>query len=281
MPADLHLHSIYSDGSCTPCRLIELAWEKGLDTVALADHDTVAGVEEMVLAGEERGIRVIPAIEFSTYQGEIELHILGYYIDYRCISFQERIKKLYEKRKERAAGMIARLNELGIRLGYQEVRKIAGSDYIGRPHIARAMVEAGYVREMKDAFSSEYIGNGGKAYLPKYKLSSEEAIRMIQEYGGIAVLAHPFFVNGRDYMDRQAIESLVEYGLDGLEVYHSKHSRKVTAYYLNIARELDLLVCGGSDFHGENSPGVSIGDVKLADRYVRKIQEYYIRRKEQ
>lgn len=274
MPADLHLHSIYSDGSCTPTELVELARERGLDTVALADHDTVAGLDEMILVGKERGIQVIPAIEFSTYEGDVELHILAYYIDYRNPSFQEEIRKLYEKRKERAAAMIARLNELGIGLSYQQVRKIAGTDYIGRPHIARAMVEAGYVREMKDAFSQEYIGNGGRAYLPKYRLVTEEAINLIHNYGGIAILAHPFHVNGRDYMDKRAIEALVHYGLDGLEVYHSKHSRDITAYYLTIARELGLLVSGGSDFHGENSPGVEMGDIKLVDWYVRRIQEY-------
>ncbi|NLJ84144.1 MAG: PHP domain-containing protein [Halanaerobiaceae bacterium] len=281
MPADLHLHSIYSDGSCTPAELVELARERGLDTVALADHDTVAGLDEMIQAGKEKGIQVIPALELSTYDGEVELHILAYFIEYRNPAFREKIKKLYEKRKERAAGMIARLNELGVGLTYQEVRKVAGTDYIGRPHIARAMVEGGYVREMKDAFSTEYIGNGGRAYLPKYKLGTEEAIGMIHEYGGIAVLAHPFYVNGRDYMDKEAIGALAEYGLDGLEVYHSKHSKEVTAYYLTIARELGLLVSGGSDYHGENSPGVKMGDIRLADRYVEQIQEYYRERKEE
>ncbi|HHU91858.1 MAG TPA: PHP domain-containing protein [Halanaerobiaceae bacterium] len=279
MPADLHLHSIYSDGSCTPARLIELAREKGLDTVALADHDTVAGIGEMIEAGAEKGIQVIPAIEFSTYQGEVELHILGYFIDYSSPSFQAEIKKLYEKRKERAAGMIARLNELGVRLSYQEVRNLAGSDYIGRSHIARAMVEAGHIREMKDAFSSEYIGNGGQAYLPKYKLDTAETIQLIHEYGGLAVLAHPYYVNGRDFMDKEGIEVLVKYGLDGLEVYHSKHSREATAYYLQIARELGLLVSGGSDFHGANSPGLEIGDIRLADKYVKRIRDYYQKRK--
>lgn len=275
MPADLHLHSIYSDGSFTPSELVEMAARKGIDTIALSDHDTIEGINEMIAAARLRDIEVIPAIEFSTSQDGVEIHILGYYIDFNSRTFLEEVKRLFDQRLKRSEMMVEKLNRLGVEISFQDVKEIAGDKYVGRPHIARAMKKAGYIKEIGEAFTDQYIGNGGRAYVGREKISPREAIEIIRKNGGIAVLAHPFFVNGGDSLDKKSIELLAEDGLEGLEVFHSRHSQEVSGYYLKIAEELGLLVTGGSDFHGESSPDVKIGDVLLADEYVREFREYY------
>lgn len=274
MPGDLHLHSSYSDGSFKPSELVEMAARKGLDTIALSDHDTVEGISEMLAAARIKGIDVIPALEFSTYQDGAEIHILGYYIDYNSRSFLEKVKRLFDLRLKRSKEMIEKLNRLGVEISFRDLKEIATDKYIGRPHIARAMIKAGYIKEIGEAFTDKYIGNGGRAYVEKESLTPREAINIIRGNGGIAVLAHPYFVNGGDSLDKNGIELLVEDGLEGLEVYHSKHSRDISTYYLEIAEELGLLVTGGSDFHGESSPDIQIGDVLLADKYVKRFKDY-------
>ncbi len=274
MPADLHLHSIFSDGSYTPTELVKAAAEKGLTTIALTDHDTVEGIPEAVNAGEIYGVEVIHALEFSTFRNKAEIHILGYFIDYNSPELLNKTKEIFTARIERARGMVKRLNQLGIDISFQEVEEIAGDEYIGRPHIARVMMAAGYIEEMGDAFTDEFIGNGGKAYLPKYQLTPEEAISLINRSGGISVLAHPVFINHGEPFDRAGIKKLAGAGLDGVEVYHSRHNPETSRYYLEIAEELGLIVTGGSDFHGENSPDIKIGDIIINDNLVKKLNEY-------
>ncbi len=275
MTADLHLHSIYSDGSFSPKELIEMAVNKGVKTIALADHDTVEGVGEIVECGLEKGIEVIPAIEFSTFSDQAEIHILGYYIDYKSEVFLAKIKELFKSRLNRARKMVEKLNDLGIGITYKGVQGLAGDKYIGRPHIARAMIAAGYIDTMKQAFSNDYIGNGGKAYVSKSRLSPADAIEIIKQAGGIAALAHPFFINNGNSLDKEAIKSLISLGLEGIEVFHSQHNKQTSDFYLDIAGDLGLLVTGGSDFHGENTPGLEIGDVLLDEKYVAKLRKYY------
>ncbi len=275
MAADLHLHSIYSDGSFSPKELIEMAVNKGVKAIALADHDTVEGVEEMVEYGLEKGIEVIPAIEFSTFSKQAEIHILGYYIDYKEEVFLAKIKELFNSRLNRAREMVKKLNNLGIGISYKDVQGLAGDKYIGRPHIARAMIAAGYIDTMKQAFSTDYIGNGGRAYVSKSRLSPADAIKIIKQAGGIAVLAHPFFINNGNSLDKDTIKSFISLGLEGIEVYHSQHDKQTSDYYLDIAKDLGLLVTGGSDFHGANTPGLEIGDVILAEKYVAELRRYY------
>ncbi len=274
MSADLHVHSIYSDGSFTPLEIINMAENVGLSTIALADHDTVEGITEMVDAGSLKGIDVIPAIEFSTFQSGSEIHILGYYIDYKSQAFLSRIEELFRSRIDRAEKMVKKLNELGIKISYQDVQGIAGDKYIGRPHIAKAMIEAGYIKTMGEAFSNEYIANGGRAYISKESISPAEAIDIIHQAGGIAVMAHPYFINNGNPFECQDIKNLVSAGLEGIEVFHSKHDRKTVDYYMNIAKKLDLLITGGSDFHGDNS-SIELGSVLLSDKYVFELKEYY------
>lgn len=273
MSADLHIHSVYSDGSFTPQELIDMAQKKGLKTVALADHDTVEGVEKMIKKGNQKGIEVIPAIELSTFKEKAEIHILGYYIDYNLPDLLRVVKSIFDSRLERARKMVEKLNNIGIKVEYQDVEDIAGDKYVGRPHIARALVNAGYIDEMGEAFTEKYIGNGGQAYVPKFQLTPEEAINIILKAGGIPVLGHPYFINKGEPFNAEDIQGLVKKGLAGIEVYHSKHDNRTSMYYLQIARKLNLLVTGGSDFHGENSPGVELGDVTVSDKEVVKLKK--------
>ncbi len=270
MVADLHMHSLYSDGSFRPRQLVERAAENEITTIALADHDTVEGLDEAIAAGEEYGIDVIPALEFSTFQAEAEIHILGYFINHYQQDLLKTIDKIFQARIKRAHEMVFKLNKIGVNITVEEVEKIAGDKYLGRPHIAKTMVEAGYINDMADAFTDKFIGNKGAAYVPKFKLSPEDAIETIQKAEGIAVIAHPYFINHGKAMDLEQIVGLKDKGLTGIEAYHAKHSPDVAQYYLQIADKLDLVVTAGSDFHGENSPGIDIGDVVLNEAQLHK-----------
>lgn len=273
MVADLHVHSIYSDGSYSPEQLIDMAVDKGLKALALADHDTVEGVEEMLEIGSSKGIEIIPAIELSTSSTKAEIHILGYKIDYKAPFFLEEIKRMFNARLKRAKKMVDKLKGMGIDISYQEVKSIAGDKYIGRPHIAQALVKAGYIEKVEEAFTEAYIANGGRAYVGRQKISPERAIELIHQAGGVAILAHPYLVNKGNPFNKDGIIELVDKGLDGIEVYHSKHDSKTREYYKKIAEELGLLITGGSDFHGESSPEVKLGDVQVSEVELRKLKE--------
>jgi len=273
MSADLHIHTIYSDGSYSPQEIINRAVNIGLNTIAISDHDTLKGIKPALEYAENKKIEIIPAIEFSTFKGDAEIHILGYFINYEDPLLIKKAEEIFDARLIRAKKMVELLNQRNIKIKFEELRRIAGNDYIGRPHIAQLMVKKGYIEQMKDAFSDQYIGNGGEAYVKKYKISPKEAIKLILKSGGLPVLAHPVFINHGNPMRKAGINRLKEAGLLGLEVYHSKHSKDDVKFYKNIAEKLNLLITGGSDFHGENSPGVKLGDVILKDYYVEKLRK--------
>lgn len=273
MSADLHIHTIFSDGSNKPQEIVDMAKDNNFSTIAISDHDTLDGINPALEYAKDKDIEVIPAIEFSTFEGKAEIHILGYFIDHENELLRRKVKKIFDSRKIRAQKMVDLLNKQNVNITFEEVKNMASDDYIGRPHIAKLMVKRGYINEMKDAFTDQYIGNGGKAYVKKYKLSPKEAIDLILKTGGIPVLAHPVFINHGEAMDKHDIKELKDNGLLGLEVYHSKHHDQTKKHYKKIALELDLLITGGSDFHGDNSPGVNLGDIRLSDRYVEKLKE--------
>lgn len=273
--ADLHVHSVFSDGSETPERLIEIAVQKDLKTIALADHDTIEGIERAAAYGKQKGVEVIPAIELSTARGGSEIHILGYFIDYKSPLLLAEINKYFKARLIRARKMVDKLNKLGVKISYDNVEKLAGDKFVGRPHIARAMKEAGYIEKVKDAFGREYIGNRGKAYVPKYRLSPEEGISLIIKADGIPVIAHPYLINkGTSYRGKE-LKKLKKNGLAGIEVYHTNHPPEATQYYHKLAVKLDLLITGGSDYHGANTPGIEMGDVRLGDEFVSKLKKVH------
>jgi hypothetical protein len=255
---DLHLHTTHSDGSLPPAAVLELAHKAGVTALAITDHDITDGIPEALQAGARLGIEVIPGVEISSRLGASELHILGYFLEWQDPTLNRRMARLRESRHRRNPLIIEKLNALGLDLTYDEVRTLAGTESVGRPHIARVLMDKRYVRDAKEAFD-RYLAEGKPAYVPRELPEPAEAIAWIREARGIAVLAHPTWVklNGEGLF--KLCERLKTAGLGGIEVHYSTHSPKQTAEFLDIARRLDLLVTGGSDFHGVTKPDIDVG----------------------
>lgn len=262
--ADLHVHTRVSDGWVPPEEAVERAQRAGLAAIAIADHDSISGVQAAIWAGNRYGVEVIPAVELSSGIDNLELHILGYYIDWQNKWFANKLSKLQEFRKERAMMIVDKLRELGVDIDYNLVIAIDGG-VVGRPHIAQVMVDRGYVRTTDEAFD-KYLGTGKPAYVSKYQLSPTDAIKMIKKVGGIPVLAHPLFARA-DHL----LPELVEDGLRGIEVYHSKHDATTTEHYEQLAKKYGLLMTGGSDSHGIGE--IPIGHVRVPYSIVEKLKE--------
>jgi len=245
MIADLHIHTTASDGTQDPATVIKVAKEAKLTAVAITDHDTTAGIKEALTAGKCLNIEVIPGIELSTEINNTEIHILGYYIEYNNDSFQDTIAQVRLERYYRAKKMVELLNNMGIKINFDDVVTLAGGDEnIGRPHIARLMYKEGYTESFMEAFE-RYIGIGCPAYIPRTKLSPLNAIKLIRSVQGIPVLAHPAYK-----VDDSYILELVKTGLLGIEVYHPEHDEEMQRHYDQLARKNNLLITGGSDYHG-------------------------------
>ncbi|MFA4989671.1 MAG: PHP domain-containing protein [Candidatus Omnitrophota bacterium] len=265
--ADLHLHTIFSDGTYTPEELISQSQKSGLSAIAVVDHDTVAGLVPTIAAAAGSGIEVLSGVEISVEYETQEVHILGYLIDYQDKAFLKKIASLKNNRIERAYKIVAKLNALGIPLDPQSVFDLAASGTVGRLHIARALVKGGFVRSIYEVFQ-KYIGDNGPAYVLGFHFSPPEAIEFIKQAGGVPVLAHPYTLNN----DALILE-FVKLGLRGLEVYYPEHSQGTVNFYLELARRNNLLVTGGSDCHGKAKPEVRIGSIKLPYTFVEKLKE--------
>lgn len=273
--ADLQLHSSASDGSDAPSDVVRRAARKGFAAIALTDHDTMDGVPEAAAAAAEHGIELIAGCELSTLDDrERQIDILAYGVDVDDVAFQSTLQTIRSGRPGRAWLMVERLNELGYPVSWERVQAIAGSDNIGRPHIARAMVEARVVASMKDAFTAEFILDGGQCYVQRVKISPADAIEQIHRAGGVAVAAHP----GRTGLTEDEVASLAASGLDGLEVHYPRHSRAETTRFLELAGRHDLLITGGSDDHGDINEGRSMGRIRLPWSHVERLKEAISRR---
>jgi predicted metal-dependent phosphoesterase TrpH len=271
---DLHLHSTASDGTEGPETVVARAHTAGLAAVALTDHDTVDGVAAAAAAGERLGVRVIAGVELSAYEGMDEAHVLGLHI----VSLDElrgRLSAFRDARRERAEAMVRRLNEIGVRITFDDVLSIAGSAAIGRPHVARALVENGYARDLRDAFD-RYLGAGRPAYLEKRRMGMREAIDLVHECGGIAILAHPGPGGTRD-----RISALAALGLDGVEVLHPSHSSEDRSRLLALGKHLDLVPSGGSDSHGPADPARVVGAQRVPSEWLARQDERVARRRTQ
>ena len=256
------MHSTASDGTFDPRELVIAAKNAGLSIIAITDHDTIDGIEDACRAGNEYGIKVIPGIELSTTDGKKEIHILGYYIDPANQYLKNLITQMINAREMRAINMVQKLNDIGIEITVDRVFEISGTTFIGRPHIARAMQEMGYIKEQSEAFTKNYIGNGGRAYVDRFKIKPVDAISIIHEAGGIAVLAHPGYLADRSSLDEGDLVRYFGCGLDGVEVFYSKHTEEQVEYYLRIVIKYGMVITKGSDFHGRE--GESLSNKKTA-----------------
>jgi len=248
---DLHLHTLASDGRLTPTELIQLVAKQGLEIVSITDHDSTEGLAEAYEAAKEfTNLRIIPGIEMSADIPGDEVHILGYFLDYEDPEFQAKLLEFRRGRVDRAKMMVEKLDALGVHLEWERVQHFAGDGSVGRPHIALAMVEAGYCKEPKDAFD-EYLGRNGLAYAERPKMSPSEGVEMIKKVGGVPVLAHPTYMNDIE----AGISSLKQVGLLGMEVYYAQYDDDTVRHLARLAREYDLIPCGGSDYHGLGNSG--------------------------
>ncbi len=265
---DLHVHSTASDGSLTPEAVVALGKARGLAALALTDHDTVAGLDAALAAGERLGIEVIPGIEISARYagGGGSMHILGYFIDHRHPGLDGQLAVLQQARADRNPQIIEKLNKLDIHITMDDVRAASGGGQIGRPHIARALLAAGYISHVQEAFD-RYLKSGGAAYVPKFRFPPEQAIALIRDAGGLAVLAHPFTLGiGESPALKKLVGDLQALGLTGLEVFYPEHSPGQQDFYLQLCRQFALLPTGGSDFHGDNKEGANLGRGPQAPR---------------
>lgn len=259
--ADLQLHSTASDGSDTPSEVVRRAHALGFAAIALTDHDTLAGVAQAAAAARILGVTLIPACEISTLDDdERQVDLLAYGVDTHDTDFGHLLHSLRDGRFARAWGMVRKLNEHGFPVTFERVVEIAGgTDNLARPHVARAMVEAGIVPDVKAAFTPDYLLDGGRCYVQRVKVSPAEAIAAIHAAGGVAVAAHP----ARTGLTDADIAALVLDGLDGLEVHYPQHDAVQTAHMAMLAQRHGLLVTGGSDDHGDINEGRLMGSIRL------------------
>jgi 3',5'-nucleoside bisphosphate phosphatase len=263
---DLHMHSTASDGSRAPADVVRAAKKARLAAIALTDHDSVAGVAEARVAGEELGVRVITGVELSAVEGETETHLLGLHL--RDASLLERgLGELREMRTRRAEQIVQRLNGLGVQVEMSAVLAQAGTGALGRPHVARALIAEGWAVDSRDAFD-RYLGAGRPAYVAKEQLEMRDAIAMIHAAGGLAVLAHPGAA-----ATRERLESLRTQGLDGVEVKHPGHSSSETARIRALIDQLGLLPSGGSDWHGAAEGPRTIGMMQVPAEWLARQDE--------
>ena len=255
---DLHTHSNRSDGTFTPAELVRLAAERDLQVVALTDHDTTDGLPEALATGLDVGVEVVPGVEFSAEFRGTSVHVLCYWMDPEDAELQLELRRLREDRFRRGELMVEKLQALGLPVGFERVRSIAGDATIVRPHIAQAMVEAGVVASEKEAFE-RYIGDGGPAHVAKHALDPVDAVGLIDGAGGVCALAHPGMWGDQSAVPDDLIERMAAAGMRGLEVDHPDHTPEIRDRYRAVAERLGLVATGGSDCHGTRYDPVRLG----------------------
>ncbi|HTY88494.1 MAG TPA: PHP domain-containing protein [Candidatus Acidoferrum sp.] len=264
--ADLHLHTHFSDGTFSPEELVGHARRLGFAALALTDHDSVEGCAPTAAACAAAGIEFIPGTELTAEHHDIEVHLLGYFLDIHNETLLAEIAKFQAVRQNRIREMVAKLNQLHVPLEVDAVFALANCKSPGRPHVARALTKAGLVKHLDEAFE-RFLRKGRPAWVPKAKMSALEGIELIHRAGGLAVMAHP----GLNRTD-EIIPALVEAGLDGIECFHTKHTTAMSEHYLEIADQSNLLVTGGSDCHGFSKGKPLIGTIKLPYEQVEKLK---------
>jgi 3',5'-nucleoside bisphosphate phosphatase len=269
MHIDLHLHTTASDGTLNPQALLDYVIQKGLRIISITDHDSIAGLREIALGEQRRGLEIVPGIELNTEQNMTEIHILGYFVNINSAPLARRLEELREDRVGRIKEIVQRIRALGMPIDFDEVLIHARGESVGRPHVARVLQQRGYVKEMQEAFE-KYLKIGRKAYVPRPRFLPEEAINIVLDAGGIPVLAHPGCIPA----DESLIDSLVGSGLMGIEAYYPFHSLLQTDYYEKLAKTKKLHITGGSDFHGlESSHFKEVGIPGFPEHYFAELKK--------
>ncbi|MGE5673016.1 MAG: PHP domain-containing protein [Mycobacterium leprae] len=257
--ADLHTHTTASDGTLSPAEHVRWAGSQGLAALGITDHDTIAAWPEAIAAGEALGVEIVPGCELSTEVGETEVHMLAYYFDPTESTMSALLERMRGGRRARAAEAVEKLHKLGLTQVSLERVLALGGESVGRPHIAANMVEAGYVRTIKDAFD-QYLGRGKAAYVPRPKLTPDEAITVVKQAGGVPVVAHPGLIRDDAWVRRFIAE-----GVMGIEAYHTDHSEAQRQFYARWGLDAGLIVTGGTDSHGPRGPRTVVpGSVNVA-----------------
>ena len=274
---DLHTHSSASDGSLSPRELVEYAVKKGAAAIALTDHDTIEGLGEARQAAREKGFELVPGLEISADYPGGTMHILGYFIDPDDPVLGQELSRLQEARRERNPKIIAKLQQLGIPVTYEQVRALAPGQ-VGRPHIAQAMLQIGAVKTLDEAFRN-FLTKGAPAYVEKFRYPPEKAVDLIIRAGGVPVLAHPFTLKfSSPEQLRGIVAALKDRGLRGLECLYPEHTAEQTRRYAALAEGLGLAVTGGTDFHGKNKEGVDLltgyGSLSIPYRLLEELKRF-------
>jgi predicted metal-dependent phosphoesterase TrpH len=251
----------------SPTEVVESACEIGLAGIAIADHDEIAGVAEADEAGRSCGLRVVPAVEFSTYEGKADIHILGYLLDTTNEILLGHLSKFRDARLNRGIKMVERLRHMGLDIDVDSVLEIAGGGAVGRPHIAQALLRSGAVVDYEEAFR-KYIGFHSPAYVQKYQLRPHEAFEIIRQASGVAVLAHPGTLKRDDL-----IPGFAAAGMRGIEVYHPKHNAHQVEHYKQMTEKLGLVATGGSDAHGSKDGTLLLGACTVPSRTVEELEQ--------
>lgn len=278
---DLHVHSKHSDGTCTTHELVDLAVYKGLKAIALTDHDTVAGLEEIMAYAKDKDIEIVPGIELSTEYNGKDIHILGLYINPYKPQFHAHLKTFQESRINRNRKMCENLAEQGIDITYEDLMNTFKGAVVTRAHYARYLLDKGYVKSMKEAFE-RYVGDHCKAFVPREKITPEQAVDLILQAGGIPVLAHPILYRMSDANLDKLVASLKEAGLMGIEAVYSTYAPSEERYVKRLAAKYDLLLTGGSDFHGSNKKDIDLGNGRgrlfVPEELLDKLKQAYLDR---
>jgi len=262
---DLHTHTTASDGSLTPKEVVLKAKQIGITVLGITDHDTINGIEEAVKIGREKGIKIIPGVELGTDYNDFETHILGYFNESDYKNVKEYFNWILEKRNLRNLQMIKNLQKANFKITIEEVLQKANGGTPGRPHIAQLLVEKGYADNISETFNKILLRKD--IFVKREKNTPESAIKAILKAGGIPVFAHPVYLDNENKFEK-ALSLFISYGLQGIEVFHSDHKKEHVKKYIESAKANNLLITGGSDFHGANKDGVKLGAVKVDSKLV-------------
>lgn len=264
---DLHLHTCFSDGSFSPEEVVESAIKNNLLAISITDHDSLEGIASALIASRKYSLEVVPGVELTAEANNKEVHILGYYIDWQDKALKKTLRMLRKVREERAEKMVKKLRELRVAISFSKVKEMAWEGAMGRLHLARVIFQSGYVDSIEEAFE-KYIGDGGPAYIKKYRFTPKEAIELIVAGGGIPVLAHPSLLG-----DDKLIPLLVKDGLRGIEVFRINHKTELFLHYKKLALQYNLIPTGGSDCHGLARGKISIGKAKVPYSCLKKLKK--------